>query len=379
MKIGDKVSFLSEVGGGIVSGFQGNNIVLVEDEDGFEIPMRMNEVVVVSNENYDKPNPYAKKPSAPSKATVVVDDDEEEEVEIEPADLPIAYKAEPEERKGGDKLYAYLAFLPLNGKDMVNNRYAVFYINDSNYYQQFVISTRENNVCHLFKAALVEPNTKMLIDEIGKEDLNKIERILVQMISYKETKPFIRRPVVDVELRIDGRKFYKITSFKENDFFDDDALIVPIVEDDRTITEEPKHTAELELRLKKAMTEKKAATEKKATTPQTNSAAHSAVRFKEDINGKLIIVDLHAQEILDSTSGLEPIDILRYQTDFFNKIMKDYGSKAGQKIVFIHGKGEGVLRAAIINELTYRYKRCKYQDASFQEYGFGATMVTIRH
>ena len=39
MKIGDKVSFLSEVGGGKVAGFQGKNIVLVEDEDGFQIPM----------------------------------------------------------------------------------------------------------------------------------------------------------------------------------------------------------------------------------------------------------------------------------------------------------------------------------------------------
>ena len=39
MKIGDKVRFLSEVGGGIVKGFQGKDIVLVEDADGFDIPM----------------------------------------------------------------------------------------------------------------------------------------------------------------------------------------------------------------------------------------------------------------------------------------------------------------------------------------------------
>ena len=45
MKIGDKVRFLSETGGGIVSGFQGKNIVLVEDADGFEIPFPITEVV----------------------------------------------------------------------------------------------------------------------------------------------------------------------------------------------------------------------------------------------------------------------------------------------------------------------------------------------
>ena len=53
MKIGDQVRFLSEVGGGKVAGFQGKNIVLVEDEDGFQVPMRMTEVVVVGDEDYD--------------------------------------------------------------------------------------------------------------------------------------------------------------------------------------------------------------------------------------------------------------------------------------------------------------------------------------
>ena len=53
MKIGDKVRFLSEIGGGRVAGFQGKNIVLVEDEDGFQMPMLISEVVVVGEEDYD--------------------------------------------------------------------------------------------------------------------------------------------------------------------------------------------------------------------------------------------------------------------------------------------------------------------------------------
>ena len=48
-----------------------------------------------------------------------------------------------------------------------------------------------------------------------------------------------------------------------------------------------------------------------------------------------------------------------------------------RRIVFIHGKGEGVLRNALIKELRTHYKQCRYQDASFREYGYGATMVTI--
>ena len=71
-------------------------------------------------------------------------------------------------------------------------------------------------------------------------------------------------------------------------------------------------------------------------------------------------------------------DMLNYQLDKFREVMDQYATRKGQKIVFIHGKGYGVLRKAIERELRTHYKQHDYQDASFREYGFGATMVTIR-
>lgn len=50
MKIGDKVRFLNDVGGGKVTGFRPGGIVLVEDADGFEMPVAQNEVVVIGEE-----------------------------------------------------------------------------------------------------------------------------------------------------------------------------------------------------------------------------------------------------------------------------------------------------------------------------------------
>ena len=44
---------MKEVGGGRVSGFQDKNTVLVEDSDGFEIPMPISEVVVERGESYE--------------------------------------------------------------------------------------------------------------------------------------------------------------------------------------------------------------------------------------------------------------------------------------------------------------------------------------
>ena len=70
MKIGDKVRFLSEVGGGIVKGFQGKDTVLVEDEDGFEIPMQVRECVVIDTDDYNmawKTAPAPKQAAEPGK------------------------------------------------------------------------------------------------------------------------------------------------------------------------------------------------------------------------------------------------------------------------------------------------------------------------
>ena len=59
MNIGDKVRFLNDVGGGKITAFRPGGIVLVEDEDGFEVPMPQHEVVVIGE---DAPKVEKKKP-----------------------------------------------------------------------------------------------------------------------------------------------------------------------------------------------------------------------------------------------------------------------------------------------------------------------------
>ena len=71
------------------------------------------------------------------------------------------------------------------------------------------------------------------------------------------------------------------------------------------------------------------------------------------------------------------MEMLDCQIKEFRRVMDENLKNKGQKIVFIHGKGEGVLRSELLKELKRAYKGCTYQDASFREYGFGATMVTI--
>ncbi len=358
MKIGDKVRFLSEVGGGRVAGFQGKNIVLVEDEDGFQVPMQMNEVVVIGQENYDTSHivevkQQQKAISVPSGLPAG---------ESEPADRPVTFKKAPEERKGGDQLSAYLAFVPMNVKELMQTRFETYFVNDSNYYMRFTYMTVESNSWQLRSTMEVEPNMKVFIEEFGREDLNGMERVAIQLVAYKREKPFILKPAIDVQLRIDPVKFYKLHTFQDSDFFEQPALVYTIIENDKAARPLVVDAQQLKANLYQKADEPKP---RPMVTPPRNP-------------GDPVVVDLHASELLDNTNGLTPTDILNHQLDVFRKTLKQYEKQKGTKIIFIHGKGEGVLRKALVNELQYRYKSYTYQDASFREYGYGATQITIK-
>ncbi|MBQ8712869.1 MAG: DUF2027 domain-containing protein [Prevotella sp.] len=229
MKIGDKVRFLSEVGGGRVAGFQGKDIVLVEDEDGFEVPMRMADVVVIGEEDYDTRHVVEIK----NKKSQTVEEVDDEEPETEPADAPITFKAPVEERRGGDKLSAYLAFVPIDVKELSDTRFESYIVNDCNYYLRYVYMTAEGNSWQVRSMGEIEPNTKMFVEEFGRDQLNQLEHSCIQLLAYKRDKYFLRKPAVDALITIDPVKFYKLHTFRENLFFEQPALIYTIIENDR--------------------------------------------------------------------------------------------------------------------------------------------------
>ena len=380
MKIGDKVRFLSEVGGGRVSGFQGKDIVLVEDEDGFEIPTSVRDVVVVEQDDYAMGKMISAKMEAQQKAeehaatelhqdsrsikSILNDHDEQTDMhvdEYDAADREITFRAPVQEREGGNKLSANLAFVPVDIKEITHTRFETYIVNDSNYYIHYSYLVAEGNAWTLKSVGEVEPNTKLFIEEFGREVLNDMGRIGVQLTAYKKDKPFLLKPAIDVQFRIDPVKFYKLHVFEENEFFEQPSLLFTIVDNDevaRPLVVDSK-------RLKEQMYK------------DEKIIAHEGKKKRQKDDGTLVI-DLHADELLETTAGMNAADILHYQLDVFKKTMDENKKKKGQKIVFIHGKGEGVLRHALVHELNYRYKSCTYQDASFQEYGYGATQVTIK-
>ena len=405
MKIGDKVKFLSETGGGKIAGFQGKNIVLVEDEDGFQIPTPVNEVVVVESEDYSTANVINRRAQAAEEKAAetpllrghrsvkaMMQEGQDEDVDMSAPDTvdlskDVTYRPKAEERKGGNQLSAYLAFAPMSDNSMDKPHFETYFVNDSNYYLRYLILTVEGNSYTIKTEGEAEPNTKVFIEEMNAQDINHVGRLTVQMLACKRDKNFILKDPVNVELRLEPLKFYKVHTFEDTPFFETPALLYTIIENDKPVRPfvvDPKtlkkemysHTEPAKNETLSA--EKKEQLVRRYDDSQSKGNAKNSSYIRHRGLDDAIVVDLHADAILDTTQGMQAGDILEYQMKIFRKTLAQYENKKGQKLIFIHGKGAGVLRRAIINELTYKHKSYQWQDASFQEYGYGATQVTIK-
>lgn len=87
-------------------------------------------------------------------------------------------------------------------------------------------------------------------------------------------------------------------------------------------------------------------------------------------------VDLHIHKLVPRSGGMSNYEILTIQMDTAKRQLEFAMKKRIQKVVFIHGVGEGILRAEL-ETLFRRYDNLKYYDADYQKYGLGATEVYI--
>lgn len=356
MKIGDTVRFLNSTGGGVIKRIdEKKNLVYVEDVDGFEVPALIREVVVIQNVS-DTTNVPKKDFSSKSK--------EENPAPAAKTIEPVVIR-EPEpvvETPEGETLTVLLAFFPLDIKQLQTTSYECMLVNDSNYFLYYNIVNGEKGARRSIANGQIEPNTQEVLTEIKKDDLNEWEHLQVQIIAFKKDKTYQQQRVIDAHIRLNAVKFYKLHSFGENEYFDEPSMLVDVVheKEKQTFNEIPAEE------IRKAMISKDAQqkTQQKDGKPMQKK--------------NVIEVDLHIDNLLDNTTGMSNADMLQYQLDKFHSVLEENKNKKGQKIVFIHGKGEGVLRKEIEKLLKTKYKQYYFQDASFREYGFGATMITIR-
>lgn len=107
---------------------------------------------------------------------------------------------------------------------------------------------------------------------------------------------------------------------------------------------------------------------KKQTAPKSKSKKSRYIPPME--------VDLHIEKLVSSKRGMSNYEILNLQLATAQRQLDFARSKKIQRIVFIHGVGEGVLK----EELRYflrRQENLEFSDGDYQKYGLGATEVYI--
>lgn len=403
IKVGSRVKFISDTGVGIVRSIKGN-IAYVEVEDGFEIPAVLNDIVEVEiqqeNEAIVKIGPSDPKPvPSPNSGTgsaksnnkhrinqgrginnygrVSIADDFHDDEPLDLAKLRRQYSAQAavDAAQGSDpKLKVDVAPMlpPWEVTDYVVKLLMVptkatsdgtldmsadldaYLVNDSSYSVFYNIARRERaGYYSTISSGTIESDSKVMIRTFKRAEIAEIITLRISLLPYKITS-FTPRSVDAFDLDLHPLKFVRENNFTENDYFDSHAVVYTLADADQEVqptvaTQHPQNTK---------------ATAKPSATPRVKPPGGEGV------------IDLHAEELLESTDGLTPGEIITAQlARFIITLDGAINQGKGQKLIFIHGMGKGKLRYELEKILKRDYPKLRYQDASFEEYGYGAIMV----
>ncbi|MBI5218373.1 MAG: DUF2027 domain-containing protein [Bacteroidia bacterium] len=353
IKVGDRVRFLNDVGEGIVTCIVNKNIANVLIEDGFELPTHVNELVVIE-----------KAAAAPQKKETA-DADYVTDVSYNYAEREdYDYSGDIEEIEGNENPNVFFAFVPDNHEDLISANINIYLVNDCNYYIMYTVaSVSEMEACKHLHNGILNPNTKFLLTTLQISQLSQIKKFHFNLLFFKNGE---YNPVSPVENSINLKhlKFLKDGCFDDNDFFDEKAIIYCIT---KNIEDSISHLTETDIT--------KISNEKQASEEYQKSLG---VKFKPRPEPVTEEVDLHINQLLVDCRGLSNSEILDHQIKHFHKKMEEAISSRLSKIVFIHGIGNGTLKNELRKTLTNDYPEYKFQDASFKEYGYGATLVILK-
>lgn len=354
-KPGDKVRFLNQSGGGIVTKIISPQMVHVAIEDGFEIPILTNELLMIDTSDagsrfFDKVQkttsevPNSSKNTASGKSPVTESEDYDRIFSIKKS-------------KGADAETIWLAFRPHDQKWLITGLIDVCLLNPTDYDMLYSFMVKKPD--HQWIGAdydVLPPESGITVTTLSREELSEWLEGSVQMLFQKETQPRLIMPV-NSTYRLKPSRFLKEDNYIQNNFAGDKLLMVSLtVLQARESSPESLEGADLPVdsRIKVEM-------------PKALIDKHRIAPFEAE-------VDLHISMLEANYSKLSNFEILKIQTDYFQKCLGSALEAQYRRIIFIHGIGNGTLRSAIV-ELLKPYEELTVQNAPFKKYGYGAIEV----
>lgn len=410
IKVGDTIRYLNASGGGVVKRIE-RGVAWVEGPDGFELPTPIHECVVVDSRDtfvpaYKPPvvkrqEPTAQQPKSSAPVTTPATPELVESAEQDLSFVAPLSKGPWFDRSGGEQLQVHVAYLPVSYEHFGQSPYETYLINESNYHLLFTYSTTTTAGGYKLRSAgVLEPDMRVLVEEFDASEINDHAVSHFQFIAYKPERTYRSMPPVERQVRMDVVKLVKRHAFRENPFFDEDALVIPVLEaydgTRQASAEEPapapnrsgalpqraiERTSQATVTQKGTQKASQKPTKKASAKPQSESkrpdtpvAPQAAPAATEQTIEK---VGLEAERILPNTTGMTPHEVLLYQLKNFRRELDKRLDRRGSKVVFIHGAGQGVLHQLIINRIEQDYPMVQYRDVTFDGFPMGAIEVTI--
>ncbi len=335
INIGDKVKFLNEVGEGTVTSWMDKKTVMVKTKDDFEMPVLVSELIVMEKAAQE----VEKKPEVPEMIADPSEETLDEEELVMDEEIAIGIKL----KKNTAEIQAFL-------------------INNSSYYLYYNAGIEKEGEEVRLSGGELEPGIKVYLGKILPENMERDIRLICSLIFwnkgfYRNLQPVQRKLILDPSAIVTG------IALTENEYFEQKAAIYilhsfrqkgDVVEDKLSDLRD----------LKKIIQQKEQTLERQPVRTAT------AKNDPEE-------VDLHIECILDDYKDLSPGEIIQAQLGRFETSLNTAILHNTRRMVFIHGIGNGKLKHILRKTLDRKYPDLRYQDASFREYGYGATMVII--
>ncbi len=350
LKVGDKVKFLNESGGGVVSKLISSRMVNVAVEDGFDIPTLISELVVIEPaghaENMFKEDFNVEMPSNPD-----FDKKQDEDQHLLKIDLTT------NEAEG-----VYLALVPQDQKWMITGLLDIYLVNHTPYDILFnlLLKNAKGNF-YGYDYNSIEAESALLLDSLDREEIEAWKEGLIQVL-YHNVKEGPAMAPANSSFKIKSNKLNNENSYRYSPLVNQKALVFSLSE---------------------VLLQEKFGAEEFKDEPQEPKVVKAAEKKeiplidRYQVLPKIAEVDLHIGELIENISGMETRDMFALQKKYFIDCLESAILHNYKKVTFIHGVGNGILKNAIIKILK-DYENVENHSASISKFGLGAIDVLIK-
>lgn len=335
-KVGDKVKFLNEKGGGIITAIKNTEEVIVQLPDGMEIL-------------------YLSKELIPDDKNIII----------------TSGVSAIQEPNSVDNKILFLA-IESNAPNVKNaSEYYLYLYNLSDYHCYYTYSAGKQNTFQCLAKGNIQAYEKQKIKTISSMILKDLDLHQFQIIYYQDELYYPQSPTYTT-IKLNERTFTPQHFLQHPDF--DKPVHIFILKDNFTIDADiSKTNTPSSFKIHISEQDYKKISDLKEKIHYNPKHKKNAQKYKEHI-----ILDLHIEELVETPANYTPHQKLQIQLDYFERELYNAIANHVKQITIIHGVGNGRLKYEIREYLKTVDEVKSVEDAPYKEYGWGATMAYLK-